>query len=207
MPICFKESNMPDDLNKETGSVGALSLPTCSDLRGRQSIRATFKLSEQSIEIISVVASRLGIKQKSLFDHLIDDIDSLRHIARDYEQDEFHGLDRVQKTYVLSRKTLTSLEEVAKKFDAPRDALVEYSIKRLIPVVEEERERHSKRKEVLTEIAEFLGNAKEILNKSRELLGEDDFVYERLEASIKGVLNAYNSIAAFVEKGEMIEDF
>ncbi len=198
---------MPNDLNKEIGSIGALSLPTCSDLRGRQSIRATFKLSEQSIEIISVVAARLGIKQKSLFDHLIDDIDSLRHIAQDYEHDAFYGLDRVQKTYVLSRKTLTNLEEVSKKFDAPRDALVEYSIKRLIPVVEEERERHSKRKEVLAEVGEFLGHAKELLNKSRELLGEDDFVYERLEVSIKGVLNAYNAITAFVEKGEMIENF
>ena len=198
---------MTDDSKKEAGSVGAISLPTCSDLRGKQSIRATFKLSEKSIEIISVVASRLGIKQKSLFDHLIDDIGSLSLIAQEFEHDTFHGLDRVQKTYVLSRKTLTSLEKVSKKFDAPRDALVEYSIKRLIPVVEEERERHLKRKAVLTEVAEFLGQGEKILKNSRDLLGEDDFVYEKLETSMKGMLNAYNSIAAFVEKGEMIGDF
>lgn len=198
---------MADDSKKEAGSVGEISLPTCSDLRGKQSIRATFKLSEKSIEIISVVASRLGIKQKSLFDHLIDDIGSLSLIAQEFEHDTFHGLDRVQKTYVLSRKTLTSLEEVSKKFDAPRDALVEYSIKRLIPVVEEERDRHLKRKAVLAEVAEFLGQGKEILENSRDLLGEDDFVYEKLETSMKGMLNAYSSIAAFVEKGEMVEDF
>lgn len=198
---------MADDSREKMESVGALSRPTSSDLKGKQSIRATFKLSEKSIEIISVVASRLGIKQKSLFDHLIEDIDSLSLIAQEFEQDTFHDLDRVQKTYVLSRKTLTSLEEVSKKFEAPRDALVEYSIRRLAPVVEEERERHLKRKSVLAEVAEFLGQGEEILKKSRALLGEDDFVYEKLEASFKGVINAYRAIAAFVEKGEMIEDF
>jgi hypothetical protein len=156
---------------------------------------------------MSVVAAHLGIKQKSLFDHLIDDIDSLSFIAQELRRDTFRDLDRVQKTFVLSRKTLTSLEEVSKKYDAPRDALVEYSIKRLLPVVEEERERHLKRKEVLAEIAEFLGHGEKILKKSKELLGEDDFVYEKLGTLVKGVLNAHNSIAAFVEKGEMIEDF
>lgn len=198
---------MADHSRKEAENVGALSRPTSSDLKGKQSIRATFKLSEKSIEIISVVASRLGIKQKSLFDHLIDDIDSLSLIAQEFEQDTFHGLDRVQKTYVLSRKTLNCLEQVSKKFDAPRDALVEYSIRRLAPVVEEERERHLKRKSVLSEVAEFLGQGEEILKKSRALLGEDDFVYEKLKTSLKGVINAYRVIAAFVEKGETIEDF
>jgi hypothetical protein len=198
---------MADDSKKEKGRVGGISLPTCSDLRGKQSIRATFKLSEKSIEIISIVASRLGIKQKSLFDHLIDDIGSLSLIAQEFEHDTFHDLDRVQKTYVLSRKTLTSLEEVSKKYDAPRDALVEYSIKRLIPVVEEERERHLKRKRVLAEVAEYLEQGEELLKKSKDLLGEDDFFYEKLETSMKGMLNAYSSIAAFVEKGDLVEDF
>ncbi len=198
---------MADDSRKEAESVGAISRPTSLDLKGKQSIRATFKLSEKSIEIISVVASRLGIKQKSLFDHLIDDIESLSLIAQEFEQDTFHGLDRVQKTYVLSRKTLTCLEEVSKKFNAPRDALVEYSIRRLVPVVEEERERHLKRKTVLAEVAEFFEQGEEILKKSRDLLGEDDFVYERFETAMRGMLNAYSSIAAFVERGEMIEDF
>ena len=198
---------MADDSAKKAGSGKGLSLPTCSDLRGRQSIRATFKLSEKSIETISVVAAQLGIKQKSLFDHLIDDMGSLNAIAQGLGDDTFHDLDRVQKTYVLSRKTLTCLEEVSKKFDAPRDALVEYSIRRLMPVVEEERERHFKRKSILAEVTEFLERGEEILENSRDLLGEDDFVYEKFEASMKGILNAHSAIAAFIEKGEMIESF
>jgi hypothetical protein len=201
------EDKMTNDPKKRAGSDTGFSLPTCSDLRGKQSIRATFKLSEKSIETIRAVAAHLGIKQKSLFDHLIDDIGTLNLIAQELERDTFHGIDRIQKTYVLSRKTLSSLEEVSKRFDAPRDALVEYSIKRLRPVLEEERERHLKRKAILAEVAELLGRGEEILNKARELLGEDDFVNERLEASMKGMQNAYSSMASFVKKGEMIEDF
>ena len=70
--------------------------PSSADLRGRQSVRATFKLSERAIDAMSIVAVHLGIKQKSLFDHLIEDMQSLT---------------RVQKTFVISRKTLSNLDE------------------------------------------------------------------------------------------------
>lgn len=53
-----------------------------SDLRGRQSVRATFKLSEKAIDALSIVAIHLGIKQKSLFDQLINDTSSLSLIAK-----------------------------------------------------------------------------------------------------------------------------
>ena len=38
------------------------------DLRGRQSVRATFRLSEPCINAISILSAQLGIKQKSVFD-------------------------------------------------------------------------------------------------------------------------------------------
>jgi hypothetical protein len=46
-----------------------------------------------------------------------------------------------------------------------------------------------------------------ILEKSGKLLGEDDPVFLKLELSMKTLLNAQRNIAAFVEKGEVIEDF
>ena len=57
-----------------------------SELKARQSVRATFRLSEGCIDAISIVATQLGIKQKSLFDHLAEDIDSLKSIAREIKQ-------------------------------------------------------------------------------------------------------------------------
>ena len=45
-------------------------LESSSGLRGRQSVRATFRLSEACIDAISIVATHLGIKQKSIFEWL-----------------------------------------------------------------------------------------------------------------------------------------
>ena len=186
---------------------GILLRTTSADLRGRQSVRATFKLSERAIEAMSIVAVHLGIKQKSLFDHLIEDAQSLNLIAREVESERFSSLNRVQKTYVISRKTLSNLDETSKRFNAPRDALVEYSIQRLIPVINRERERHRKRKEILKDMTELLENGLEVLQRSRSLLGEEDPVSVRFESAMRSLVSTQAHVKDFVEKGEIIEAF
>ena len=185
----------------------SLPLPSAEDLRGRQSVRATFKLSTRAIDALSIVAVHLGIKQKSLFDQLIEDAGSLSHIAREIESDDFSTLERVQKTYVISRKTLRSLEDISTQFDAPRDALVEYSIQRLLPVIAREREKHQKRKEILQDINTHFEQGLKILNKTRELLGENDPVYSKLEAAMGACMHARDNIDQFVERCQIIEEF
>jgi hypothetical protein len=184
-----------------------LSRTSSADLRGRQSVRATFKLSERAIEAMSIVAVHLGIKQKSLFDHLIEDAQSLKLIAQEMESERFGALNRVQKTFVISRKTLSSLDETSKRFDAPRDALVEYSIQRLMPVIIRERQRHRKRKEILGDMTELLENGLKLLQKSRSLLGEEDSVSVKFESAMRSLVNAHGHVKAFIEKGEIIEEF
>jgi len=182
-------------------------VPSLSELRGRQSVRATFKLSGKAIEAISVAAAHMGIKQKSLFDHLIDDVESLVLVAQEIESTRFLRLKRVQKTFVLSRRTLCSLEEVSKDFDTPRDALVEYSIARLLPVIEEERKKHEARKKFLLEIEKFVEQGQKISEKVQEALGEDDMLSEKLEGAVSNLRSAYEGMASFVEKGRGIEAF
>ena len=184
-----------------------LPLPSPADLRGRQSVRATFKLSARAIDVLSVVATQLGIKQKSLFDHLIEDVKSLNVIANEIEDDAFSALDRVQKTFVVSRRTLSCLEETSRQFNAPRDALVEYSIQRLLPVIAKERERHRKRKEVLNDINAHLEMGLKVLQKARSLLGEEDPVYTRFESAMHTLVNAQTHIEDSVRRGSVIEDF
>jgi hypothetical protein len=185
----------------------SLPLPSPSDLRGRQSVRATFKLSARAIDVISIVAAQLGIKQKSLFDHLIEDVQSLNVIANEIEDEVFDALDRIQKTFVISRRTLSCLEQTSRQFNAPRDALVEYSIQRLLPVIAKERERHSKRKEILNDINTHLEQGLKILQKARSLLGEDDPVYSRFETAMQSLVNSQSHIENYVKKGSVIEDF
>jgi hypothetical protein len=184
-----------------------LPQPDPEDLRGRQSVRATFKLSARAIEALSIVAVHLGIKQKSLFDHLIEDAQALNTIAREIEAEQFRAMDRIQKTFVISRRTLACLDEISREFRAPRDALVEYSIQRLLPVITREREKHRKRRKLLDEINLHLEEGLKLLAKSKSSLGEDDPLTARLEAVMNYYASARGSIEHFVERGAIIEDF
>jgi predicted DNA-binding protein YlxM (UPF0122 family) len=200
-------AKVEDNNNSSWMDRDGLPQPSPHDLRGRQSVRATFKLSARAIETLSIVSVHLGIKQKSLFDHLIEDAQSLSHIARELESEKFRTLSRIQKTFVISRRTLSCLDEISKQFQAPRDALVEYSIQRLLPVIAQERERHRRRKEILNDMNEHLADGLKILQKSKSLLGEDDPVFIRLASAIKSMANAQSNVNAFIEKGDIIEDF
>jgi hypothetical protein len=184
-----------------------LPQPDTADLRGRQSVRATFKLSARAIEALSIVAVHLGIKQKSLFDHLIEDVGTLNAIAREIEAEGFKALSRVQKTFVISRRTLMSLDEISRRFKAPRDALVEYSIQRLVPVIQREREKHRRRKQLLSEIDQHFQEGIKLLEQSVSELGEDDPVSTRLAAAMEAYTGARDQIAHFVAKADVIEEF
>ena len=191
------------------GLKGTHGIPQTSslELRGRQSVRATFKLSQRAVETLSTVSVHLGIKQKSLFDHLLEDTGSLRLIAKDMESENMEWPDRIQKTFVLSRKTLSCLEKTSEAFNTPRDALVEVSIQRLLPIIQKEREKQQHRKALLEELRKYLGQGQKILDKAKRLLGEDDPVYEKLEPAMKTLSGTQRNIEVFVEKGKIIEDF
>jgi hypothetical protein len=191
------------DIKSDTVSL----YPSSSDLRGRQSVRATFKLTAEAIEAISIVAVHLGIKQKSLFDHLIDDDRSLSVIAKNIDSDQFIELDRVPKTFVISRKSLLSLEKMAKRANAPRDALVEYSIQRLMPIITGESKKHRLREEVLQEIRDHFETGLKILENSQKRLGEEDPVTTMLQTAMTAGLNTLKSIEQFIDKGKIIENF
>jgi hypothetical protein len=177
-----------------------------ADLRGRQSVRTTFKLSERSIHALSILACQLGIRQKSLFDHLIDDMQALQFIAHAAE-DADPKEHRVAKTFVISRKTLENLEQVCSRFHTPRDLLVEFSIERILPLISKEKEKHEKRKFLVEELRRYLSDGSELLEKAEENLGEDDPVFEKILIMMKYVKNACSEVESFVKRGERMEDF
>jgi hypothetical protein len=198
---------MKDENHKNELHDDMLPQPSSRDLRGRQSVRATFKLTAKAIETMSAVSIHLGIKQKSLFDHLVDDIKALEVIAREVQTTKFDEPSRVQKTFVLSRRTLNSLELASVNFRTPRDALVEYSIQRLMPVITKEKEKHQKRKALLSRIDGFLESGEQIMREAREWLGEEDPVFDELARAMTVLLNTRDDIAAFIDKGKIIEKF
>ena len=185
----------------------AISKTTTLDLRGRQSVRATFRLSEACIDAISILSAQLGIKQKSVFDHLMEDYQVLKSMARELEDIKFDRHERIQKTFVISRRSLSFLDMVSSKHNTPRDALVEYSVRRLLPIIASEREKHEKRKELMTAISSHFAKGEELLSKAEKMLGADDPIVNKLETAIAGYKNVLDGIVNFIEKGKIIEAF
>lgn len=177
-----------------------------ADLRGRQSVRTTFKLTARSIDALSILSGQLGIKQKSLFDHLIEDTQALKMIARDVE-DFGKRTQRIAKTYVVSRKTLENLERVSLQYNAPRDALVEYSIERILPLLVREKERHGKRKILMEELRRYLQQGAALLDKAERDLGHDDPVFLEIFNMMRVVSNCCQETELCVAKGNKIEKF
>lgn len=193
--------------NDDKHKIGSLTFITSSGLRGRQSVRATFKLSSGCIEAISIVAAQLGIKQKSLFDHLAQDSESLNAIAKEVRNARVSTENRVQKTYVISRRSLALLDEISKAFNAPRDALVEFSVRRLIPVIDNEQKKYERHKAAFAGIERHFNKGQLLLEEVREHLGEDDPVFAKLAAVMDSYAGATRAIAAFLERTRGIEDF
>ncbi len=186
---------------------GTLTLISSSGLRGRQSVRATFKLSSGCIEAISIVAAQLGIKQKSLFDHLAQDSESLNAIAREVQNARVRSANRVQKTYVISRKSLSLLDEISQAFNAPRDALVEYSVRRLLPVIDNEQKKYERRKAAFTAIRRHFSQGRRLMENMIDELGQDDPVADKLVSVMENYAGAVKTIETFLERTSGIEDF
>ena len=199
-------SPMPDDASNRS-DYSNISQSDFADLKGRQSVRATFKLTNDCIEAISIVAGQLGIKQKSLFDHLFQDTDTLSAIARKYRNARLQAANRIQKTYVMSRNALLSLEDVSNHFNAPRDALIEVSVQRLLPIIVNERRQHEKRKAIFSKIQHHLEEGRRLLKETYAELGEEDLITDRLSAAVATYETAYKQMASLVERGKNIEEF
>ncbi len=194
--------------NKKKSTIKfSLPLASTSDLKGKQSVRATFRLTGGCIDAISIVAAQLGIKQKSLFDHLAEDIQSLESIALEIKNKKLKKQNRTQKTFVISKRSLSSLDETSKLFNAPRDALVEYSIQRLLPIINKEREKHEKRKEFLARIKKHFKEGEKILKDIKKQLGDDDPITNKFEMVMSGYETAKSNIKTFIDRGKSIEDF
>ena len=157
----------------ENNDLGDLEL-SVEQLRGKQSVRATFKLSDQMIDLLKVAANHLEVKQKSLIDELVQNRETLDRVASDLQDVEQEAIKRRQKTFVLSRNSLDLLDDVSDKYNLSRDYLVELCISRLIPFVDAEQEKHEQRRQLIKDVNEYLVEGKKLLKKADAILGPED---------------------------------
>ncbi|MGE4559834.1 MAG: hypothetical protein AB7E77_06525 [Desulfobulbus sp.] len=174
-------------------------------LRGRQSVRATFRLPSQLIALLSLAANQLGLKQKSLFDQLVEDREVLTQLAQMADQYQPVDEQRRQKTYVVSRNALSSLEFVAKSCGLPRDLLVELSIQRLVPVLSLEQEKQRKRKQILNNLQAFCRQGDLLWQETVELLGDGDPAIRAVAELQLHCQRAVDEMIHLVEQGKELE--
>jgi hypothetical protein len=177
------------------------------ELRKKQSVRATFKLPQEIIDLLGVIAGQLGIKQKSLLDQLVEDTTLLVKLVQENELTYEEQTTRRQKTFVISRSSLRSINDIAKKQNISRDALVEISIKRLLPIIETELEKHIIRKTIYKEMKNYLRVGESLLEKTRNLLGKDDVLYDMLEKQVSLTQKNIMTVHAIIEKGMPMEEW
>jgi hypothetical protein len=181
--------------------------PAMFELRGKQSVRATFKLSQKAIDSIGLVAIHMGIKQKSLFDHIIEDMAALDDLAKTIRIRQFKKIPRKQKTFVLSRKTIDALSAISETYSMPRDALVEYSVKKLESVILAEKIRHGERKKLHAEMNAHFIKGEALFKHATEVLGEEDPFCRRLEKAVVMARKTALEVNDFLEKSKVLEDF
>ncbi len=177
------------------------------DLRGKQSVRATFKLSQKAIDAIGLVAIHMGIKQKSLFDHIIEDMEALDSLARTIQVRKFKKIPRKQKTFVLSRKTIEALGAISQEYGTPRDALVEYSVKKLESVINAEKLRHKERKLLQKEMSYNFDQVSALYKKAAGILGKDDPFCRQMAKAVYACAKTEEDLSDFMIKSKVLEEF
>jgi len=197
--------------NRKNGSMAPELCISAQGLKGRQSVRTTFRLPEQTIKLLGLAAAQLGLKQKSLFDQLVEDRKILNLIAGQAEKmaraREIKNGKRRQKTFVLSRRSLEALDAVARQRQVPRDLLVEISISRLLPVITDEQEKHRKRIALHREFAELASRLGALERKAAKTLGRDDQAASLVREAARHCRTSNEKLAAIIRNGEGLEEF
>ena len=196
------------EAKKHTVNDQESDLLTSAGLKKKQSVRATFRLPDEIINLLSVVASQLGLKQKSLLDQLVEDQGQLERLA----EIKIAAAKTVKKevrpkTYVISRNSLQILDSMARENNIPRDLLVEISIRRLIPILSSENEKQTKRKRIHQEVDAFFNQGEKLLQKASRLLGKDDDYYILIKQTIDIFRENSNELQSIVVKGKAMDDF
>ena len=194
----------------KTPPIDPLSLipkASATDLRGRQSIRVTFKLTPGCIRAMNILGAHLRLKPKSLFDHMVRERKTLEAIAAQVDAVPTNKTPRATKTYVISRDAALILDEVARARGLSRDLLVESSVQHLMPLIQREQVRHNARKILLARMERHLKEGRKMYADMEGELGANDPMCDRMQHVMGAYERAFAVMAAFIKKGENIEGF
>jgi hypothetical protein len=144
---------------------------------------------------------------KSLFDHMVQEQETLEAIASKVKDTDSAESARVPKTYVVSRYAAEVFSKVARRRNIPRDALVEASIQHLMPLIQKEQGRHDTRKALFVKMERHLKSGRKLYDDMIAALGDSDPMCTKMSNVIAAYDRAFESIEEFIKKGASIEGF
>ena len=79
---------------------------------------------------------------------------------------------------------------------------MEFSIERILPLIEQEKEKHEMRKSLLHKLQKFSDEGVAMLKKAESALGADDPVFVETLKMMHHVVCCRETVEGFVEKGK-----
>lgn len=173
------------------------------ELKAKQSVRTTFKVTDKTINLLKVAAKHLSIKQKTLLDQLLEDEKALNLLADDAITYARNEKKCRPKTFVLSQKSLDKIEEVSSSHEIPRDFLIELSVARLAAYIDSLAATHEKRNVLLEELDQYKTQVADLAKKAEKLLQKDDLFKVKLKKLLERTQRQVEEIRKTVkDKGE-----
>ena len=191
---------------KETSTITLPRMTTLA-LKGKQSVRTSFKLSEGCIHAINIVATQLGIKHRSLFDYMVEDTRSLEALAKEIVKKESNENKGFQKSFIVSRQTLLVIDSLCKKLKVSRNSLIELSVRRLLPIIEKEMKNHLKREEMFELVDKHYQESRKVLNLIKKGVGTEDPAYKTYQTTVIACKQVRKQYKEIISKSKVIEGF
>lgn len=198
---------MANKINKKASNGQILPKMTSLALKGKQSVRTRFKLTDACIQAINIVSTQLGLKHRSLFDYLVEDTDALKTIANDIVKNDDNSAEKCLKSYIISRETLKLIDDMCEDLSISRDTLIENSVRRLLPIIEKEIENHRKRKDMLEMVKNHFKDGNTVLRKIKDRVGVDDPIYRAFKTAVAAGRQVNSQIGGIISKGKVLEGF
>lgn len=167
-----------------------------TSLSEKQSVRTTFKLSEDCINAIDWLLKTNNLKPKELFDLICSNDDLVNLAAEAAKKDDKNiSVKHTRKTFVISKRTLRLLNKKSEEQTLSRDLIVEKLVLLFKALLEKHTEEEKqKEEEALSIISDFWTKAEEIENKLKDLLDDDNPILDRFSIVIVIIMNLVSAI-------------
>lgn len=181
----------------------------------KQSVRTTFKLTQETIDYLKLRTQEDSITIKELLDSWCSDLFDFFKAGLDSEEtikrlEKVKDLPRFRKTYVINRRTFKLLNSISKEYNISRDMLIEQLVFVIQKLIEWFNKRAEKSKKnypkvipIIEELSQKMSEVQKRLDKL--ILVDDDPIYQRLNLIHMAVDNLISAIDEETQGGPEVD--